>query len=184
MAANGIAAALSGGKPLHEVAAGLVRGLDLLRSHLAALDSEEKITALLDSLDEPSPMEVARYEVIARFVPMAINVWVRKALVAGTAQLPGAKMGRKTIPDSEKVAICDELAVLLRKGNTMAIAKQRLAIRHETTVRTIDQVWSKRNEYTIDMDAEKVQGMIDDLFRPQNDGDVRRIEPSGVDVAP
>ncbi len=115
---------------------------------------------------------------------MAINAWVRKSLAAGTARLPGAKMGRKTIPDSEKVAICDEVAALLRKGNTMAVAKQRIALRHDSTVRTIDRVWSKRNEYSIDMDAEKVQGMIDELFCSQVDGDMRRIEPSGVDVAP
>ena len=184
VAANGISVALSGGKLLHEVAAGLVRGLDLLRSHLAALDSEEKINALLDAADEPSQLELARYEVIARFVPMAMNVWIRKRLVDGVARLPGAKMGRKTIPDSEKVAICDEVSALLRKGNTMAIAKQRVAIRHEATVRTIDRVWSKRCDYTIDMDVETVQGMIDDLFRPKMDGEVRRIEPGGLNVAP
>lgn len=167
---------------MHEVAAGLVRALDLLRSRLAMLDSEEKINAHLDSLDEPSPLEVVRYEVIARFVPMAMNAWVRRRLREGMARLPGAKMGRRTIPDSEKVAICDELAVLTRKGNTMTAAKKRVALSRGATVRTIDRVWGKRHEYTIDIDAEKVQGMIDDLLYPQSDLDVREIESATEDV--
>lgn len=182
VAANGISVALSGGKLLHEVAAGLVRGLDLLRFHLAALDSEEKINALLDAADEPSQLELARYEVIARFVPMAMNAWVRERLTEGMARLPGAKMGRKTIPDSEKVAICDEVTALLRKGYTMANAKRRVAIRHEATVRTIDRVWSKRCDYTIDINVEKVQAMLDGMFGAKIVGEVQLIEPGGLDV--
>lgn len=184
VAVNTISSAMSGGKLLHEVAAGLVRGLDLLREQLCAVDSEEKVITLLDSIDEPTPTQVARLEVIARFVPMAMEAWVRKVIATGVARLPGAKMGRKTIPDSEKLAICDEVAALSRKGYTMAAAKRRVAQRRESTVRTIDRVWSKRNEYTIDMDAERVQSMIDHLFNPQVDGETQRIEALGGDVAP
>lgn len=175
---------MSGGKPLHEVASGLVRGLDLLREQLCAVDSEEKVKALLDSMDEPTPTQVVRLEVIARFVPMAMEAWVRKAIVTGVARLPGAKMGRKSIPDSEKLAICDEVAALSRKGYTLAAAKRRVAQRRDSTVRTIDRVWSRRTEYTIDMDAERVQTMIGHLFHPQANEEAQQFEGPGGDVAP
>jgi hypothetical protein len=182
--ADSVSIAVSGGLRFHECVAGLLRLAEWARAHLQTADTEEKVSALLASLHEPEPRELARWEVIARLVPAAMNGLVRKMLGDGLVRLPGAKMGRKTIPDSEKLAICDEVAALSRRGMTLAVAKRRVAQRHRSTERTINRVWSKRSEYTIDMDVEKVQAMIEGVLRPQADTEMRRLETPRDNVAP
>src|ERR1700680_2386172 len=71
--ADSVSIAVSGGLRFHECVAGLLRLAEWPRAHLQTADTEEKVSALLASLREPEPRELARWEVIARLVPAAMN---------------------------------------------------------------------------------------------------------------
>ena len=132
---DSISSAVSGGKAFHEIAAGLLKALDWAREHLQTADTSEKIDALLDSLEEPTPEALRRFEAVASLFPAAMNSFVSEKLRRTVAQLPGRKMGRKTIPNAEKRSICDQVAALVRSGCTPGAAKFRVAQRSGCTVR-------------------------------------------------
>lgn len=169
---DSVSSALSGGKAFHEIAAGLLRGLEWARKHLQTVDTNEKVNAFLDGCDEPTPQQVRTFEAMTSVIPAALNGFVREKLLGSIAQLPGSKMGRKTIPNSEKRAMCDQVAALIRSGCTPGAAKFRVAQRSDCTTRTVSRVWLKRGDFTTDLDAEKVQAMLGALFSPC-------VEPEG-----
>jgi len=168
-AVNAMSASVSGGKALHEIAAGLLRGLDWARQHLQNLDTDEKVSAILDGLEEPSPEQLVRFEAMARFVPVAMNGLLRDGLKEGLAKLPGQKMGRKAVSLAQKNAICDAVGVLNRSGCTLRVAKWRVGQRYGVTARTVSRIWKKRGEYKTDFEPEEVQALLSNLLRGQGD---------------
>ena len=163
-AMNAVSVSVSGGKAFHEIAAGLLRGLDWARGHLQGLDTDEKVSSILDGLKEPSPEQLAWIEAIAKVLPAALYGLIREALKGGLAMLPGAKMGRKAVPIAEKIAICDGVAALTRSGCTLPVAKMRIGQRYEITARTVSRIWSKRGEYQTSIEPEQAQALLASLF--------------------
>ena len=169
VAINSVSALFSGGKAFHEVAAGLLRLLDWARRHLEGLDTDEKLSAVLDGFDEPTPEQLEWFEAIAKSVPAAINGLIREGLKDVLRKLPGTKMGRKTVPMAQKIAICDAVAALVRSGCTLPVAKMRIGRTNEITALTVSRIWSKRSEYKTDQEPEQVQALLASLFHRQAD---------------
>lgn len=161
-----VSMAVSGGKKFHEICAALLRGLEWAREHLQTADTEEKVNALLEGLEEPSPGQLIRWEAMARYVPAALNAMVRDRLASSSKTLPGVSMGRKAMPVAEKSAICDEVSLLTRNGCTLRVAKTRVAQRHGSTVRTVSRIWALRHEYSSITTPEEVERFVAALLHP------------------
>jgi hypothetical protein len=163
---NAVTASVSGGKAFHEASAGLLRGLDWAREHLQGLDTDEKVSAILDRLEEPSAEQLLFFEGIAKLVPVALNGLIREALKTGLGNLPGAKMGRKAVQAADKITICDEVAKLTRSGCSLPIAKLRTGRNHGVTARTVSRIWRERAEYQMGLEPEQVQALLSTLLHP------------------
>jgi hypothetical protein len=169
MLMDGVAAKLTNGRRFHEVTAGLCRGLELLLAKLRTMDTEEKICAELDAMPEPSIEMLKIAEAVAPLIPAAMLGIVRSAAIDAAAQLPGAKTGPKAIPLSQKKAICDDVAALIRAGCSSSAAKLRASQRCGLSERSVRRIWADRAKEQNDFTVESVQSGIRSLILEAKD---------------
>ena len=70
------------------------------------------------------------------------------------------------IPEDDYNSICDEIASLVRVKCSPGDAKGRVALRHGVSLKTIDRIWSKRDQYpAVQVTSDQAREMLEEVLR-------------------
>lgn len=92
---------------------------------------------------------------------------IGKRIYAKAAVLAKETPGRKrAIPEELYSEICDQVSALLRVKVSEADAKARIASRHSVSPKTIDRIWSKRDQYPdVQISSDQAREMLEEVLR-------------------
>jgi hypothetical protein len=125
---------------------------------LNVASTPEKLDTVLDTVEEPSEDELAMIENVIVFVPKLLPKMIGKKIYAKVAALAKETPGRKrAISEEHYTKICDQVASLVRMKVSAVDAKGRVASRNNVSSKTIDRIWSKRDQYSSDVSMTSAQ---------------------------
>jgi len=122
--------------------------LEWLLNILRRFDSKERIRRDLQQLEEPTAQVVSLIEGTLRHSPRLAGDWVRSKTKEALMGMRGSVQGRPdAVPTEQRGQICDEIALLERKGHPLPRAKKLLARKLGVHERTVERIWTDRSKY-------------------------------------
>jgi len=116
---------------------------------LKRIKTREAMEAMLLKEREPDPLALDAQVEAIRLLPYSIRKWIPDAMQEFAQTLPRNPGGRpRSLTDKDSKYVCLEIGKLLGVGVRLLDAQNRLALRKNVSIRTIQRAWQERAKWS------------------------------------
>jgi hypothetical protein len=130
-----------------ELGESLFQWLSQAQEDLVVIRSREAFSQFVQTWEADAeanlPIVLGLFQMVPEIVRKEVARMIQKAIRKNLIEIPPGRP--KTVEDSIKRQICDSVIDLYRKGVPVSSAQERIAARHEISLRSVQRIWRQRH---------------------------------------
>jgi hypothetical protein len=133
-----------------ELGESLFQWLSQAHEDLAVIRSREAFSQFVQTWEADAeanlPIVLGLFQMVPKILKKEVARMIQKTIQKHLIAIPPGRP--KAVEDSTKRQICDSVIDLYRKGIPVSTAQERIAARHEVSLRSVQRIWRQR--YTLE----------------------------------